>query len=63
MEISKKIADKVNIAKNRLDKAHNEVTKVANILPTFLLGPIGFGAAYIGQNVGISVPPMNLKAN
>jgi hypothetical protein len=63
LEISKKIADKVNIAKNRLDKAHNEVTKIATFLPSFLLGAIGFCGSYIGQNVGISVAPMNLKAN
>ena len=63
LEISKKISDRVAIAKNRLDKAHNDVTKIATILPTFLLGVVGFCGSYIGQNVGLSVAPMNLKAN
>lgn len=61
LELAKKMNDRVAIAKNNKDKEHNEITKIATILPSFLLGVLGFLGPYLGQNVGISVPAIGVS--
>lgn len=47
-ELSKKLTEKVQLAKNNKDKAHSEITKVFLTIPTFLLGIIGTVCSYLG---------------
>ncbi len=61
MQVASKINEKVMLAKNNKDKEHNEVTKVFLYLPTYLLGLLLTAGSYLGQNVGISIPPLSVK--
>ncbi len=46
------------MAKQNKDKDHNEVTKLFLHFPTYLLGLVLTVGSYLGQNVGISIPPL-----
>jgi hypothetical protein len=53
--------EKVQRAKNNQDKEHNDVTKLFALLPTYLLGIIVTVGSYLGQCVGISIPPLGVR--
>ena len=61
LELAKFMNERVAIAKNKKDSAHNQATQLATVLPTFLLGVVGFIGSYFAQNVGIDVPPMGVS--
>ena len=60
-DIANKANQMVQISKQRQNKEHNEMTKIALLLPTYLLGLIGTVASYISQNAGISIPAMGVS--
>ena len=63
IELAEAINKKVLIAKQNKDKAHEKATQLFDYLPTFILGPFATIASYIGQNVGISIPALGVKAD
>jgi len=36
---------------------------VFDYLPTFVLGPMATVLGYLGQNMGISIPPLGIKGD
>ncbi len=50
-------------AKTSKDADHKKTTELFGILPTFILGPLMTMMTYVGQNMGISFPPLGLRAN
>jgi len=50
-------------AKNNKDKDHNNVTAAFKYIPTYLMGLILTVGSYLGQVVGISIPPLSVKGN
>jgi|LauGreDrversion4_2_1035121.scaffolds.fasta_scaffold455721_2 hypothetical protein len=58
--IAKEINNEVIKSKAKKNKEHHEVTKIFDVLPTYLLGFLLTVASYLGQNVGINIPPLNV---
>jgi hypothetical protein len=61
--MAKAVNQKIINAKNAKDQAHNDSTALFEILPTYLLGPLGTIASYISQNVGLTIAPLKVRGN
>ncbi|CDW81108.1 2-oxo acid dehydrogenase acyltransferase [Stylonychia lemnae] len=63
LDLARIINDKVQRAKSNQDKEHNEVTKLFGLIPNFILGVILTVGSYLGQCVGLSIPPLGIRGN
>lgn len=61
IDIAKQTNDIVNKTKKNQNKEHSEVTKIFNVLPTFVLGMLTTVCSYLAQNAGISVKILNVR--
>lgn len=60
-EFAKKCNEKAERARKKQDKQHNESTKMAMFLPSFLLQPLISLASYLTCNLQIGIPQMGLE--
>jgi hypothetical protein len=60
--LAKKLNEKVMRAKENKDKVHNDMTAIFLHLPSYLLGLLLTVGSYLGQNVGLDIKPLNVRA-
>lgn len=60
-ELAEAINKKITNARASKDEQHNKSTQLFTILPTFILGPLATVMSYLGQNVGVSIPPLGVR--
>lgn len=63
VDFTKHISSKVGMVKNKEDKQHNEMTKIALLIPSFILGIIMNNVGYLNLNLGLEFKPMGMKKN
>ena len=61
IEIARKINAEVLKCKTNTNKDHNEVKKLFDLMPTFMLGFLQGLISYLSQNAGISVKPLGVS--
>ena len=62
IEFAKACSEKVQRAKNKKDKAHNESTKLFNYIPSFVAQPLMHTLTYLSGCCGLDFPALGLKS-